>query len=116
MIFSDDPSDPHSATAESESYRIISGSRTPNTVTVKVVDQYGDPQRSVDISVKSNLDDVDVAADSESETGTANLVDGVLYPEQVDVTVQAKARTPTASDSERAMLTLVEPEGPFARR
>ena len=59
VIFSDDPSDPHSATAESESYRIISGSRTPNTVTVKVVDQYGDEQRSVDISVNSNLDVVD---------------------------------------------------------
>ena len=63
-------------------------------MTVKVVDQYGDPQRNVDISVNSDLDDVDVA------TGPPRA-DGVLYPEQVDITVQAKARTPTASAATR---------------
>ena len=70
VIFSDDPSDAHSASAESESYRLIAGSRTPNTVTVKVVDQYGDPLRNVDISVNSDLDDVDRETDSEGEAGT----------------------------------------------
>ena len=81
VIFSDDPSDPHSATAQSESYRLISGSRTPNTVTIKVVDQYGDPLRNVDVSLNSNLDVIDRAATAPA--------DGVLYPEQVDITVQA---------------------------
>ena len=107
VIFSDDPSDPHSAAAESESYRIISGSRTPNTVTVKVVDQYGDPQRNVDVSVNSDLDDVDVAADSEGETGTANLVDEVLYPEQVDITVQQGENGNGVAPANE--LTLVDP-------
>ena len=81
VIFSDDPSDPHSAAGASESYRIISGSRTPNTVTVKVVDQYGDPLSNVDVTVNSNLDVIDRAATTPA--------DGVLYPEQVDITVQA---------------------------
>ena len=47
VIFSDDASDPHNVKAEvmgaSTWYRIISGSRTGNTVTVSVVDQYGRP-------------------------------------------------------------------------
>ena len=100
VIFSDDPSDPHSATAESESYRIISGSRTPNTVTVKVVDQYGDPQRSVDISVNSDLDVVDRDA--------TEPADGVLYPEQVDITVQANENAD--SDADRGENTLIDPK------
>jgi len=76
VIFSDDSSDPHSVVGTSEEYRIIGGSRTPNTVTVKVVDQYGDPQRNVDISVTS-----------ESDNANPND-DNVVYPEQVDITVQ----------------------------
>ena len=100
VIFSDDPSDPHSATAESESYRIISGSRTPNTVTVKVVDQYGDPQRSVDISVNSDLDVIDRNA--------TDPADGVLYPEQVDVTVQANENAD--ADATRGENTDIDPK------
>ena len=78
VIFSDDASDTHSVSGESAEYQIISGSRTPNVVTVKVVDQYGDPQRGVNVTVNSNLDDADPDADE------------VLYPEQVDITVGAR--------------------------
>ena len=78
VIFSDDASDPHSATAETAQYRIIGGSRTGNSVTVSVLDQYGDGMRNVDISLTSNLDNADRTA------GT----DQVAYPEEVDITVQ----------------------------
>ena len=78
VIFSDDGSDTHSVSGESAEYQIIGGSRTPNVVTVKVVDQYGDPQRGVDVTVLSNLD---MAATADDE---------VLYPEQVDITVGAR--------------------------
>ena len=88
VIFSDDPSDPHSASAETESYRLIAGSRTPNTVTIKVVDQYGDPLRNVDVTLNSDLDDIDRATDSTDDTN--ETIDQVLYPEQVDITVQAR--------------------------
>ena len=100
VIFSDDPSDAHSAAGESESYRIISGSRTPNTVTVKVVDQYGDPLRNVAISVNSDLDVADRAADT---------ADGVLYPEQVDITVQA-SEDADRDDSNGETTPLVNPK------
>ena len=78
VIFSDDASDTHSVSGTSSAYQIIGGSRTPNVVTVKVVDQYGDPQRGVDITVLSSLD---MAAPADDE---------VLYPEQVDITVGAR--------------------------
>ena len=78
VIFSDDGSDTHSVSGTSSAYQIIGGSRTPNVVTVKVVDQYGDPQRGVDITVLSSLD---MAATADDE---------VLYPEQVDITVGAR--------------------------
>ena len=78
VIFSDDPSDTHSVSGTSSAYQIIGGSRTPNVVTVKVVDQYGDPQRGVDITVSSNLDMADPDDDE------------VLYPEQVDITVSTR--------------------------
>ena len=77
VIFSDDGRDPHNVKGESASYRIIAGGRTGNSVTVTVLDQYGDPMRNVDISVTSNLDDADRATDQ------------VVFPEQVDITVQA---------------------------
>ncbi len=76
VIFSDDRPDPHKVTGSSLPYRIISGSRTGNSVSVKVVDQYGDPMRSVKISVSSNLDRLNPDNDE------------VTYPEQVDITVQ----------------------------
>ena len=81
VIFSDDASDPHNVEASvmgaSTWYRIISGSRTGNSVTVSVVDQYGDPMRGVAISLLSDLDSGNPAA------GT----DQVTYPEEVDITV-----------------------------
>jgi hypothetical protein len=77
VIFSDDASDTHSVSGESVEYQLIGGSRTPNVVTVKVVDQYGDPQRGVDVTVSSDLD----------KAPAADEVDEVLYPEQVDITV-----------------------------
>ena len=109
VIFSDDPSDAHSAAGESESYRIISGSRTPNTVTVKVVDQYGDPLRNVAISVNSDLDVADRAA--------TDPADGVLYPEQVDITVQASENAnraapngeSAATNPKERLISLIEP-------
>ena len=78
VIFSDDPSDEHSVSAESAEYRIISGSGTGNSVTVTVLDQYGDPMRGVDVGVTSNLDG----------TGADDSADQVVYPEQIDITVQ----------------------------
>ena len=76
MIFSDDASDPHNVMAETAQYRIIAGSRTGNSVTVSVLDQYGDPMRNIEISVSSDLD------------GATPTADQVVYPEEVDVTVQ----------------------------
>jgi len=78
VIFSDDGSDTHSVSGTSSAYQIIGGSRTPNVVTVKVVDQYGDPQRGVDVTVSSSLD---MAATADDEA---------LYPEQVDITVGSR--------------------------
>ena len=103
VIFSDDPSDPHSATAQSESYRLISGSRTPNTVTIKVVDQYGDPLRNVDVSLNSDLDVVGRAATAPA--------DGVFYPEQVDITVQASENADR--DTMNGENTLINPKTRF---
>ena len=77
VIFSDDPSDPHSVSAESADYRIIGGSQTGNSVTVTVLDQYGDGMRNVDVSVDSTLD-MAVPANDEAS-----------YPEQVDITLGA---------------------------
>ena len=77
MIFSDDASDPHSVSGESASYRVGSGG---NSVNVKVVDQYGDGMRNVAISVNSNLDVINSTTDNP---------DQVVYPEEVDITVQA---------------------------
>ena len=74
-IFSDEDSDPHKVTGESAAaYRLGS---TVNSMTVKVVDQYGDPMPNVAISVASSLDKADPDADE------------VTYPEEVDKTVQA---------------------------
>ena len=80
-VFSDDASDPHKVSGESAEYRIIGG-RTGNSVTVEVLDQYGDGMRNVAISVSSNLDVIDRAA-------TEPAADEVVYPEEVDITVQA---------------------------
>ena len=55
VIFSDDASDPHRVNGESAEYRIIGG-RTGNSVTVEVLDQYGDGMRNVAISALSDLD------------------------------------------------------------
>ena len=81
VIFSDDASDPHNVTGESAGYRIIAGSRTGNSVTVSVVDQYGDGMRNVQISVESGLD-------ADSPTGGTPDPDQATYPEEVDDTVQ----------------------------
>ena len=82
VIFSDDPSDPHAVEAsvmgESTWYRIISGSRTGNSVTVSVVDQYGDSMRNVAVGLTSDLDEA------------ARADDEVVYPEEVDRTVQER--------------------------
>ena len=75
-IFADDPSDPHSVSADGGQYRIISGVRNGNSVTVEVLDQYGDPMRGIDISVTSSLDAAAVADDN------------AAYPEEVDITAQ----------------------------
>jgi len=76
VIFSDDPSDPHAVSGDTATYRIIAGSATGNSVTVSVLDQYGDGMRNVAISVDSDLDTI-TRADDEA-----------VYPEEVDTTVQ----------------------------
>ena len=76
VIFSDDASDPHAVSGETANYRIIAGTATGNSVTVSVVDQYGDGMRNVAVSVDSNLDTV------------ARATDQAVYPEEVDLTVQ----------------------------
>ena len=81
VIFSDDASDPHAVSGETAQYRIISGSATGNSVTVSVVDQYGDGMRNVQISVESDLD-------ADSPTGGTPDPDQVTYPEEVDDTLQ----------------------------
>ena len=94
VIFSDDASDPHSVSGGSAgAYQIIAGSRTGNSVTVTVLDQYGDGMRNVEISVESSLDydgrpDEDGTADADG-----NTVDEVVYPEEVDDTVQPNEDT-----------------------
>jgi len=100
VIFSDDASDTHSVSGTSSEYQIIGGARTPNVVTVKVVDQYGDPQRGVDVTVNSDLDDADPANDE------------VIYPEQVDITVADGEN----GDSDRGTATggYVATDPPFA--
>ena len=82
VIFSDDPSDPHKVTSESADYRIITGNRTGNSVTVKVVDQYGDGMGNVRVSVESTLD-------ADRPTGGDPDPDQVTYPEEVDDTIQS---------------------------
>ena len=81
VIFSDDASDPHAVSGESASYRLIAGSRTGNSVTVSVVDQYGDGMRNVQISVESDLD-------ADTPTGGTPDPDQATYPEEVDDTLQ----------------------------
>jgi len=88
VIFSDDASDPHAVSGETAQYRIISGSASGNSVTVSVVDQYGDGMRNVQISVSSDLDDATTAADE------------VTYPEEVDVTVQSGENNADGSGSD----------------
>ena len=90
VIFSDDPSDAHAVSGESVQYRLIAGSRTGNSVTVSVVDQYGDGMRNVEVSVESNLDTAAVADDQ------------ATYPEEVDDTVQSGENNSdgTGSDSD----------------
>ncbi len=79
VIFSDDASDPHAAAGESSAYRILAG-RTGNSVTVTVLDQYGDGMRNVHVSTYSDLDVI---------TPTITAPDQVVYPEEVDYTVQS---------------------------
>ena len=90
VIFSDDASDPHAVSGETAQYRIISGSASGNSVTVSVVDQYGDGMRNVQISVSSGLD---TAATADDE---------VTYPEEVDITIQSGENNAdgTSSDSD----------------
>ena len=80
-IFSDDPSDAHSVSADGGQYRIIAGVRNGNSVTVEVLDQYGDPMRGVEISVNSSLDNADPTTDN------------AAYPEEVDTTAEAGETT-----------------------
>ena len=79
VIFSDDISDPHAAAGESSAYRILAG-RTGNSVTVTVLDQYGDGMRNVHVSTYSDLDVI---------APTITAPDQVVYPEEVDYTVQS---------------------------
>ena len=88
VIFSDDAPDPHKVTGESASYRILTGSRTGNSVTVSVVDQYGDPMRNIRISVESDLDEAAVADDE------------ATYPEEVDDTVQEGENNPDGNGTD----------------
>ena len=92
VIFSDDASDPHSVSGESAgSYQIVSG-RTGNSVTVTVLDQYGDGMRNVEINVESDLDG-SPGGPSETPAAPGNDDDEVTYPEEVDDTVQASEDT-----------------------
>ena len=96
-LFSDDPADPSVVTGESSTYRIVSGNRTGNSVTVKVTDQYGDGMRNVEVSVKSDLDMV------------ARATDEANYPEQVDVTVQENENGDGSTGDTRGVVDLVNP-------
>ena len=105
VIFSDDDSDAHAVSGETLGYRIIAGSRTSNSVTVKVIDQYGDPMSGVEFWLHSNLDGVgqiDGNADGDFvDEGDVNDPDQVVYPEEVDKTVQStedEYREDTAAD------------------
>ena len=110
VIFSDDSSDPHAVEAsvmgESTWYRIISGSRTGNAVTVSVVDQYGDAMRNVAIGLTSSLD---VAVPTEDTPP-----DQVVYPEEVDRTVQT--REDYNGNGTLGETDEVDPMGPFVGR
>ena len=109
VIFSDDKSDPHDISAaglsrsaeESRFYRIISGSRTGNSFTVQVVDQYGDPMGNVEFWLNSDLDGVgDLNRDG--LIGAGESLDEVVYPEEVDRTVQASEDGYREDNSEAA--------------
>ena len=93
VIFSDDDSDAHAVSGETLGYRIIAGSRTGNSVTVKVIDQYGDPMRGVEFWLHSDLDGVgqiDANDDGDfDDAGDIDDPDQVVYPEEVDKTVQS---------------------------
>ena len=84
VIFSDDATDAHAISGESLGYRIIAGSRTGNSVTVSVVDQYGDPMGGVEFWLNSDLDGVGLDTDDDGEVDDP---DQVIYPEEVDRTV-----------------------------
>ena len=88
VIFSDDAPDPHKveATVQGQSawYRIIAGSRTGNSVTVTVLDQYGDPMRNTHVFLSSDLDG------AAEDLTTAALEDQVVYPEEVDRTLHPR--------------------------
>ena len=64
--------------ADPGKYRIVRSGSTSNNVTVTVNDQYGDGYRNAGVSVSSDLD-MELEADDE-----------VNYPEEVDITVQAR--------------------------
>ena len=112
VIFSDDASDPHAVSAKSLQYRIISGSRTGNSWTVEVVDQYGDGMSNVEFWLNSDLDGTGDLSDSSGNRDSTITPDGadgspsdlaaynagtsddeaedlVVYPEEIDRTVQA---------------------------
>lgn len=77
-VFSDDASVPTSARAASlAGYQLIRPGGTPNSLTVTVTDQYGDPFRNAAVSVSSTQD----AATEDA--------DNARYPEEVDITVQS---------------------------
>ncbi len=101
VIFSDDKAVPYKVTADSiQPYRFVGSS---NSVTVKVINQYGDPMVNQNVVAVSDLDgtgNLTSGATINSTTGeitpgTRNdeieapeTDDRVLYPEEMDITVQ----------------------------
>ena len=88
-VFSDDASVPTSARAASlAGYQLTRPGGTPNSLTVTVTDQYGDPFRNAAVSVTSSLDNA------------AEASDNARYPEEVDVTVQSGENNADGSGSD----------------
>ena len=112
VIFSDDASDAHAVSGETLGYRIIAGNRTGNSVTVKVIDQYGDPMRGVEFWLHSNLDGVgDLNNDGDFEDD-GESPDQVVYPEEVDRTVQStEDEFRTDVDSDAATVDVLDDAG-----
>ena len=105
VIFSDDDAVPYKVTAKStSSYRLVGGS---NSVTIKVVDQYGDAMRGQHVVAVSGFDGTGDLTSESSRDGVisgSETEDRVVYPEEMDITVQATEdrvrTTDTASPGE----------------